>query len=70
MINLPTLYLECQNFTPFQHGLKPSSCNFILIFMIFSKKESLVPQYITSDSYLHPKGGILTCLNVRGHAII
>ena len=26
----------------------------ILIFMIFSKKESLVPQYKTSDSYLHP----------------
>ena len=26
----------------------------ILIFMIFSEKESLVPQYKTSDSYLHP----------------
>ena len=21
VINLPTLYLKCQNFTPFQHGL-------------------------------------------------
>ena len=52
MINLPTLYLKCHNFTPFRMACHPLLATSILIFMNLSEKESLVPQY--RFLFLHP----------------
>ena len=55
MINLPTLYPKyVRILLRFSIAFDPLLATSILIFMIFSENESLVPQYKASDSYLHP----------------